>query len=153
MSAKPEKDVLIVDDDDAIRGMMKAALERCGLSCGAAVDGLDALNQIKVARYAVILLDLMMPRLDGRGVIGHLRTEPGERPIVIVMTAFPERDHPALDGTLVQAVVRKPFDLHNLANLLHDCVISRRSGVPGETAGSDERDSETKHSPVKKDGL
>jgi CheY-like chemotaxis protein len=127
MSIQVAKDVLIVDDDDAIRTLMRVALERFGLNCGTAVDGINALDQLKLARYAVILLDLMMPRLDGLGVIGHLRDEPGERPIVIIMTAFPERDQPPLDGTLVQAVVRKPFDVHELAGLVHTCVIGRRS--------------------------
>ena len=127
MSPQPERDVLIVDDDEAIRTMMKVALERLGLRCGIAADGLDALDQMKVTKYAVILLDLMMPRLDGLGVISHLGAEQGERPIVIIMTAFPERDHPALDGTLIQAVVRKPFDLHELAGILHGCVIGRRN--------------------------
>jgi DNA-binding response OmpR family regulator len=131
--AQLDKDVLIVDDDAAIRKLMLVALERLGLRCETAHDGIDALDQMKRTRYAVILLDLMMPRLDGKGVVARMRdsgTAAGERPVVIILTAFPEADYPPLDGTVVHAVIRKPFDLIELAGLLHACVTVRRTVQP-----------------------
>jgi len=128
-----EKDVLVVDDDAAIRKLMLVALERLGLRCGSARDGVDALDAMERTRYAVVLLDLMMPRLDGKGVVEQLRQRgaaPCDRPVVIILTAFPEAEDPPLDGNIVHAVIRKPFDLHELANLLHACVTVRRGVQP-----------------------
>ena len=123
------KDVLIVDDDQAIRNLVTVAFRHNGLSCDTAVDGVDALEKTSSSNYFVILVDLMMPRLDGRGFVTALREREatsGQRPVVVMMTALTARDLPDL-GSNVQAVVQKPFDLFAIAELVRDCVESRRS--------------------------
>jgi CheY-like chemotaxis protein len=118
-----KRDVLVVDDDDAIRTLMSIALKRKGLNCGAARDGIDALEQVHESEYSVVLLDLMMPRLDGLSFLKRLRDACVSTPLpmVIVMTAFPEGDLPETPE-LVQAVIRKPFDVHEVADLVRGCV-------------------------------
>lgn len=129
MASTAKKDVLIVDDDDAIRSLMSVALKRVGLQCEAARDGLDALQQMDEAEYAVVLLDLMMPRLDGMSFLQRLQESFETRvpPLVIVMTAFSDREDLVTAAGLVQAVVQKPFDIHELAEIVRDCVTTRRS--------------------------
>jgi len=123
------QDVLVVDDDAGIRNLVRLALQRSGLQCGTAVDGLDAIERLRERRYTVVLLDLMMPRLDGMGVIRRLREviDENDRPIVVVMTAFSEVEHVGLDGTIVHTIIKKPFDLTELADVLQSCVSERKA--------------------------
>jgi DNA-binding response OmpR family regulator len=130
VSGLEHKDILIVDDDDSIRNLLRTTLERAGMRCSVATDGLDASNQIEHLDYALVLLDLMMPRLDGVGFVKRLRESQrrgGGRPVVLMMTAAPERQDLGATGDMVQAVLSKPFDIHEIVGLCHDCVEVRRA--------------------------
>ena len=77
--------VLIADDDHSIRQLLTTIMKREGLTADPAVDGLDAIEKLQENEYAVILLDLMMPRADGFAVIEHLRAHPqATKPVVPV---------------------------------------------------------------------
>lgn len=96
---------------------MCVALGRSGLSYGSASDGLDALDQLEGSDYSLVLLDLMMPRLDGIGFLREFRKSQEKnpsRPLILMMTACPERED-LLERTelldMVQAIVPKPFDV------------------------------------------
>ena len=125
------KDVLVVDDDDAIRNLLRIAMVRAGMTCDTASDGLDALAHIcSTARYSVVLTDLMMPRLDGASFVQQLAAldqVSNEQPVVLIMTAFPDGDRLPGVGDLVHAVIRKPFDVEELADLVQGCIEMRRS--------------------------
>ncbi|HVT02714.1 MAG TPA: response regulator [Thermoanaerobaculia bacterium] len=123
------KDVLIVDDEEPIRTMVARVLSRYNLACDTAPDGLAALDRLETTIYSVMLLDLMMPRLDGIGVVEKLsdRKMPSdERPIVIIMTAYAESADLRVSADIVQAVISKPFDIQELGGLVSDCVAMRR---------------------------
>jgi CheY-like chemotaxis protein len=124
------KDVLIADDDAALRALICAALEKIGLSCDAVVDGVEAVEHLKGNDYAVLLLDLAMPRLDGPGVlktVGAWKTFQLAASVVLALAAIPARQAlPVLEEN-VQAVIRKPFDVQELAELVHGCVTLRRA--------------------------
>jgi CheY-like chemotaxis protein len=129
MSVMEQHDILIVDDDYAIRTLLSRTLERAGLRCGVAVDGVAATERIEHTDYALVLLDLMMPRLDGIGFVDCLRDRQrrgGARPVVLFMTASPDRRDLTSTGDMVQAVLPKPFDLHGVVELCHDCVAALR---------------------------
>src|SRR5207248_10228137 len=81
--------VLVVEDDAAIRGMLTTALRREPLVVDGAQDGVGALEKLAAETYNVIVVDLMMPRLDGYGFLEAFRhlTLP-LRPVVFVMTAY-----------------------------------------------------------------
>lgn len=133
MTRPESKDVLIVDDDEAIRGMLAAALARLSVTCDTAADGAEALEHVAAAHYSVVLVDLMMPRVDGGAFAAALRERElssAERPVVLMMTAFPVRERVAEIGANVQAVIQKPFDILELAELVHDCVAARRLHEP-----------------------
>jgi len=128
MSLIESRDVLIVDDDAAIRNLLRAAVLRVGLTCDTAVDGLDALEHFRAMRYQVVLTDLMMPRLDGVGFVQELaaldQTLSGH-PVVLIMTAFPEGSRLSDVADLVHVVIRKPFEVLELAELVRGCVKKR----------------------------
>jgi two-component system, chemotaxis family, chemotaxis protein CheY len=122
-STKTEPSVLIADDDQSIRQLVKTVVRRENIEVDCAVDGQDAVEKLQEREYALILLDLMMPRLDGFGVIEYLRTHPPSRkPVVLVITAYADQKFKDVDPDIVAGVLRKPFEIADLGNLIRLCV-------------------------------
>jgi DNA-binding response OmpR family regulator len=110
--------VLLADDDPALRPLITVICKRLGFVCDSAPDGEVALEMIRAAQYDVVVLDLMMPKVNGYEVIEALRELP-KRPAVIVLTAQGARQTEGVaDGNVVHAVVHKPFDLEQFMDLL-----------------------------------
>ncbi|HEY6138099.1 MAG TPA: response regulator [Thermoanaerobaculia bacterium] len=113
--------VLVADDEDAIRTLLSRILRRAGFDPVEARDGQHAIEELDGSGFDAVVLDLMMPRVDGFGVIDHLiETQPRMMEKTIVMTAFPKT---AARGRLhhLCAIVSKPFDVEELVALVRDC--------------------------------
>lgn len=101
---------LVVDDDDAIRMLVSRILEREGFVVDDARDGFDAIQKLRRTEYGVIFLDLMMPRVDGHGVLRYLRNNRNDLLYrVVIMTANPPDQ---LEQPI--SVISKPFDLTHI---------------------------------------
>jgi signal transduction histidine kinase/CheY-like chemotaxis protein len=106
---RASRDVLIVEDDPATRETVRRALEHEGWTVAEAENGKVALAAVAERRPSVILLDLMMPEMDGFQFIGELRARPEWRDFpIVVMTAkdLTEEDRQRLNG-YVMAIVQK----------------------------------------------
>ena len=115
--------VLVADDDQSIRQLVSTIVKRERFTVDAASDGLEAIDCLKRHEYAVVLLDLMMPRMDGFGVIEWLKNNPPLiKPIVIVITAYADQRFKEVDAELVSGVLRKPFEVAELGDLVRACV-------------------------------
>jgi len=118
--SKPK--VLVVDDDPAIRSLLRTVLGRAGYSIAEAKNGREALNVIKTDGFSAMVLDLMMPEVSGGDVLDTLRVErPALLGCVIVLTAASDNDVKSLNLTGVHSVVRKPFDLNDLVRTVANC--------------------------------
>ena len=85
--------ILLVEDEEPLRRMLRELLEREGYNVAEAGDGVTALDEIDRIAPDVIVLDLNLPRLDGYGVLSHLRARPQTAGIpVIVLTAQGDED-------------------------------------------------------------
>jgi adenylate cyclase len=83
--------LLVVDDNEANRDMLGRRLMRLGYAVTAAVDGYDALDRVAQTPFDLILLDVMMPGLDGFEVLRRLKADPAQRHVpVIVLSASDE---------------------------------------------------------------
>ena len=84
--ALPERPILVVDDDAKIVRLVRTYLEREGFAVVTAADGPAALDAIETHRPALVVLDLMLPELDGRAVIRAVRRdeEAGATPILVL---------------------------------------------------------------------
>ena len=114
MTDKPPK-VLVADDDVDLCTLLRTNLEADGFVVLTAGDGRQALELIESEKPDVVLLDIMMPVLDGYGVLERLSKNPHERTKVILITAkASSRDR--LQGWELGAdeYVTKPFDLNSL---------------------------------------
>jgi DNA-binding response OmpR family regulator len=110
------KRVLIVEDDPAVRQIVRVLLERDGVEVDIAEDGERATTLLLANTYAAVLLDLLMPRLDGRGVIEFMKERELATPVV-VLTAV--TDSPDLDPQLVRVVLQKPFEARELRKVVN----------------------------------
>ncbi|HEY8133873.1 MAG TPA: response regulator [Thermoanaerobaculia bacterium] len=111
------KRVLIVDDEAVIRELLGTLLRQRDLTVDEASDGREALELLKENLYSVVLLDLLMPNVDGFGVIEGLTYSP----VVLVITGADRALVKQLDPKKIHGVVRKPFDSEELANLVVAC--------------------------------
>lgn len=105
--------VLLVDDEDDIRRVSCLALQRIGkLTVVEASSGEEALRLALTSNPDVILLDAMMPEMDGPSVLSNLRNDPRTAPIpVIFLTAKAQPSEVEKFLSLgAEGVIRKPFD-------------------------------------------
>jgi two-component system cell cycle response regulator DivK len=124
--------VLIVEDDREAREMMALFLAFCGYAVHVAADGFEAIDIAVRFRPAIILMDLMMPRMDGWEATRRLKADPWTRAIpIIALSAHShvDEDYLARDAGC-QAFISKPCDLDYLATMLRD-FFDRRPRSPG----------------------
>lgn len=117
--------VLIVDDDESIRESVRLILEDSGYGVLEATDGVMALNILRATPHSmIVLLDLMMPRLDGAGVLAAVADDPrlATRHAYILMTAGRRtvRSLPLVKllTELSIPVLPKPFELDAILDLV-----------------------------------
>jgi CheY-like chemotaxis protein len=121
-SPAASRNVLVVDDDQALRGLFTTLLGRKGFAVDCAVDGRSAFEQINRHKYSAILLDLMMPGVNGFELIDQLkRDSPDLLARVIVMTGASQRAVEKVDRANIWGLIRKPFDIDNLVDSTIDC--------------------------------
>jgi two-component system response regulator MprA len=106
--------VLLVDDDPGIRGALGALLEDEGYRVVEACDGLEALDRVEADRPSLILLDLMMPRLDGYGFTRELRRRGLSPAIPIVVITADGLGCQKVAPLEVEACMSKPFEIDDL---------------------------------------
>src|SRR5213596_1736053 len=124
---EPATKVLLVDDEDSLRKVMKELLEREGYEVAEARDGVQALDQVDRMGPDIIVLDLNLPGLDGYGVLSHLRSRPATAAIpVIVLTAKGDEDNEVRVFELgADDFLTKPFRARALSARL-EAVLGRR---------------------------
>jgi PAS domain S-box-containing protein len=103
------KSVLVVDDDPNVADMLRQFLPESDFSLESALDGLAGLQAIEAQRPDILLLDLIMPNLDGFGVIEHLRTNPQmcDLPIIVISAKDLTAEESACLKETVMVVMKK----------------------------------------------
>lgn len=99
--------VLVIDDDQALLRMVRLSMASDGLEVATARDGVAALEELDAAQFDVIVLDLQMPRMDGRAFFREM-TARGHNPQVVILSAYGAEQ--AQRELKVAAAVPKPFD-------------------------------------------
>ena len=129
MSGEPEQ-ILVVDDDENVRKAIANILQGAGYGVQTAEDGAVALTSIRVSRPDLVLLDAVMPVLDGFAVLGALRKMPDPPPVVGI-TAI--SDHEAFARFLTTgavAYVCKPIAMRELLKVVRQAIDGGRPQRP-----------------------
>jgi serine/threonine protein kinase len=110
---------LVADDDPVVRRILRSLLEEMGYGIDEAVDGSQAIRRLKSEEYALLITDLLMPRLDGWNVLDFARGYPSRRPARILVTSMLENVSLSdADRRIVQGVLAKPISGAKLRTLL-----------------------------------
>ena len=114
--------VLVVDDEPQVVWMLRFSLEAEGYQTYAACDGLSALEAVRRYRPRLMLLDVMMPVMDGWSVLQEVRSLPAEgRPRVLILSArTTARDRAKALELGADAFVSKPFNVDDLLQVVHE---------------------------------
>ena len=122
------KQILIVEDDPDIQELLCAYLRDAGYAPSAAGDGVEALNLFRTRSFDLVLLDLMLPKIDGFAVCELIRRQ-SQVPILMV-TALDGEEHQLRGfGMDIDDYVTKPFSMPVLLEKIR--VILKRSSGPG----------------------
>ena len=118
--------LLVVEDEETLRTMLSAALQFHGFVVSTTVDGRSAMEMISLQHPELILLDVMMPDLDGYEVCRRLRTEGDHTPVLFLTARDATEDK--VRGLTVGGddYVEKPFSIDELVARVH--AILRRTG-------------------------
>jgi CheY-like chemotaxis protein len=116
--------ILVADDEEDIKEILKMFLEGCGYEVVTAFDGLDAIQRVEESRPALILMDIMMPVLDGIAVTKQLKASGKTREIPIVMLTA------AAQSAMVQrameagasAYISKPFEPDQVREIIEKTI-------------------------------
>lgn len=118
MSAEQQK-VLVVEDDDDLRFILRSALSLAGFAVQEAGDGLDALRRLDSNPPDLVVLDLTLPLLSGHAVRQEIAAHADTRRIPIVIVTGSAEDLSHLD---VACVLRKPVESHQLVRTVRRCL-------------------------------
>lgn len=124
---RPTTPILVVDDDESIRDLLRAALERRGYVVLTASDGEEALDMLGTVRPALLILDVQMPRLDGWGVMQELRFRRLDIPVVVI-SALPDFARRAVELGATHHLA-KPFRIVDLIRVVEDILPPPRDSI------------------------
>lgn len=126
--------ILVVDDDQGVRDSLARSLQYTGYEVSTAADGVEALAKLAAGRPDAVIMDVMMPRLDGLETTRMLRSNGNDVPILVLTARDSVNDR--VDGLDAGGddYMAKPFALDELMARIRALV--RRAGTSGESDGS-----------------
>jgi DNA-binding response OmpR family regulator len=128
MESRPK--VLLVDDEQAITDNLASFLERSGFTTMVASNGEEALQQVEMSEPDLIILDVLMPRLDGREVLRRLRRSGNWVPIILLTQVGESSERAMALEEGADDYLNKPFDPHELIARMRAVLRRARPGQP-----------------------
>jgi serine/threonine protein kinase len=117
--ASPRYRALVADDDPATRYILCSVLARNQVAFDEAENGAVAVKLLKANRYDLVFIDLLMPRIDGWGVVDYLRSKRNERmPRVFIVTGVHDQKLSVADNDVVAGLLYKPIDVSQIERLV-----------------------------------
>lgn len=121
--------ILIVDDDDLLCDMVATLLELEGYRVALAHEGHAGLARLRAESFDLILLDLVMPRMDGLQFMRHVASDmPGHPPIVVMSASVTAEIVEEGRGYGVSGMIRKPVDPDLLVETVRAALAAGRTG-------------------------
>ncbi len=129
------KKILVADNDDLLRSLVREALEEAGYEVSAVGDGLDAWRRLQVERPDYLILDLVMPRLDGIRLCEYLKMDPRFQALpIFVLTGAAAEAGSQLEALGAEACIAKRAAREMVGDLL-DAIRTFERGEGGSPAG------------------
>jgi CheY-like chemotaxis protein len=128
MNEQQHRRILVVDDDAEIRRILVTALRLRALQIDEASDGHSAMELLRENRYSVVLLDIMMPGVDGFAVLDAIDRD-DHPPVVLVVSGAGKQVLDRVDTSKIHGIVRKPFDPIEIADVVASCAELKGRGA------------------------
>jgi DNA-binding NtrC family response regulator len=128
-----DAEVLIVDDDAAMRALLRKLLTRRGYEAFEAVDGLDALEKLRQRSFELVITDLVMPRTDGLEVLRHVRERHPKTPVLMLTAAGSVQECVKAMQAGACNFLTKPFHTPEFEEIVRQAV-ARRGSAPAATS-------------------
>jgi len=109
--------ILVVDDDDDCRMMVETILSNADFQVETAANGLDCLEKLKTIQPALVILDIMMPEMNGYEVVEKMKKSPELTNLPVMMLTAKATDEDVMEGYKTYAVdyyITKPFNTRQL---------------------------------------
>lgn len=116
------KAILVVDDDQSIRGMVRSVLSRQGFAVEVVESGNEAIARLNEQQYDAVVLDVMMNDGSGHDVLQTLAAQRPDVKCVVIISASSPASIEAVAPANVQAKLRKPFDIQDLVHAIRNCI-------------------------------
>lgn len=131
------KKILAVDDERHIVRLVEVNLQRAGYEVVTAFDGREALEKVKSENPDLVVLDVMMPYMDGFEVLKHLKADPATADIPVIMLTAKAQDADVFRGwqSGVDCYLTKPFNPMELLTFVKRIFDSLGGGSGGESGG------------------
>lgn len=134
MTSRPR--LLLVDDDETIRANLGPFLQRSGFEVATAVDGVDALTQLGERRPDLVVLDVMLPQLDGREVLRRIRAGDSWLPVILLTNVGESFERAAALEEGADDYLNKPFDPQELVARVRAVLRRAVAGTPPLSSSS-----------------
>ncbi len=108
--------ILVVDDDDQQRNLLKIGLEQKGYNVKLACNGMDCIEYTKLDTFDLIIMDYMMPIIDGLSALRMLKSNPKTKEIPVIMMSAENI------STYGCSFLRKPFTISYLVNIIEELI-------------------------------
>jgi DNA-binding response OmpR family regulator len=128
MDTKPH--ILLVDDEAAITDNLTPFLERAGFTVTVAVNGAEALQQVTTLQPDLLVMDVLMPKMDGREALRHLRRQDNWTPIILLTQVGEAVERAMALEEGADDYLNKPFDPHELVARIRAVLRRARPGRP-----------------------
>jgi DNA-binding response OmpR family regulator len=133
---KPEPSILLVDDETAITDNLAPFLARSGFSVSVAANGEAALEQLATVKPDLLVMDVLMPRLDGRAVLRQLRQAGNWTPIILLTQVGEASERAMALEEGADDYLNKPFDPHELVARIRAVLRRAQPGQPPLSAAN-----------------
>jgi two-component system, chemotaxis family, sensor histidine kinase and response regulator WspE len=123
--SKPGRHVLVVEDSQTVREVVRHFLESAGYRVTTAVNGMDGLNKLKAGAVDIVISDIDMPRMNGIEMVRQIRSDPRYRDLPIIVVSYKDREEDrkkALEAGINLYVTKSEFDSMEMLERIRDLV-------------------------------
>lgn len=114
--------ILVADDEEGLLELIRFSLDADGHSVTTAKNGRDALNLARKSRFDLVVMDVMMPFMDGYHVASEISQAKDSPPILLLTSRDFDQDQTAIKGSGATAFLSKPFEITELLRVVKDLV-------------------------------
>jgi len=114
--------ILVADDEDGLLELIRFSLDTSGFQVTTAKNGKQAVDLAQKDKYDLIILDVMMPIMDGYHAASEITQDPKSPPILLLTSRDFDQDQAAIKGSGVSAFLSKPFEISELIQTVRDLI-------------------------------